>query len=129
MFKAIARTFLTLFFALGAMPAAAGSVTAIDVHQAHAMARQGALMIDVREVHEYTEVRAPGALLIPLAQFKGRISEFRMFENRPVVVICRAGLRSGEAAEALARQGFRMVHNVQGGMQAWERAGLPVERR
>ncbi|OWW21947.1 rhodanese-like domain-containing protein [Noviherbaspirillum denitrificans] len=107
----------------------AASFNVVDPQQAQAMFRQGALVIDVREPHEYNEVHAPGSLLVPLGQLAARANEFRAFENRPVVLICRSGQRSAAAAELLVQQGFKSVHNVQGGIIAWEKAGLPVERK
>lgn len=107
----------------------AASFNLIDPPQAQTMFRQGALVIDVREPHEYNEVHAPGSLLVPLGQLAARASEFRAFENRPVVLICRSGQRSAAAAELLVQQGFKSVYNVQGGIIAWEKAGLPVIRR
>jgi len=126
---AILRTLIALVLAAFCTLAGATSFNDIDVRQAQAMARQGALLLDVREPHEYAEVRAPGSLLVPLGRLKARLHEFRAFENKPVVLICRSGTRSGAAAHMLAQEGFKSVHNVQGGILAWEKAGLPVERR
>lgn len=120
---------LAFILAASSALAIADSFNTIDVQQAKAMFRQGALLLDVREPHEYAEIHAEGSLLIPLAQLKSRTNEFRAFENKPVILICRSGQRSRVAAEMLVQQGFKSVHNVQGGIIAWEKAGLPVERR
>ncbi|HYD94488.1 MAG TPA: rhodanese-like domain-containing protein [Noviherbaspirillum sp.] len=101
----------------------------VDVQQGQAMARQGALLLDVREQSEYDAGHAPGSTLIPLGQLKNRLGEIGAHQNKPVVVICRSGNRSAQASGILAQQGFRNVHNVQGGMLAWEKAGLPVEKK
>ncbi|WP_420474549.1 rhodanese-like domain-containing protein [Noviherbaspirillum sp. ST9] len=125
---ALFRTLIT--FALTAFCALAfAQINQVDPQQAQALFRQGAPILDVREPHEYAEVHAPGSLLVPLGQLASRANEFRTFENKPIVLICRSGQRSSAAAEMLAQQGFKVVYNVQGGMIAWEKAGLPVERR
>jgi len=129
MHTAFFRTILTFAMAAFCALAFASPFNAVNVEHAQAMFRQGALLLDVREPHEYNEVHAPGSLLVPLAQLKARTHEFRAFENKPVILICRSGQRSAVAAEMLAQQGFKYVHNVQGGIIAWEKAGLPVERR
>ena len=123
------RTLLSFALAAVCALAVAAGFNTIDVQQAHGMARQGALLLDVREPHEYAEVHAPGSLLVPLGQLKNRTNEFRAFENKPIVLICRSGNRSAQASELLSQLGFKAVHNMQGGMLAWEKAGLPVERR
>lgn len=129
MYTATFRAILAFVMTTACALAFAAQFNTIDVQQAQSMFRQGALVLDVREPHEYAEVHAQGALLVPLAQLKARSNEFRAFENKPVVLICRSGQRSAVAAEMLAQQGFKQVHNVQGGIIAWEKAGLPVKRR
>jgi len=129
MHTAFFRTILACVMAAFCALAFASQFNTVDVQQAQSMFKQGALLLDVREPHEYAEVHASGSLLVPLAQLKARMHEFRAFENKPVVLICRSGQRSGVAAEMLVQQGFKSVYNVQGGTIAWEKAGLPVERR
>jgi rhodanese-related sulfurtransferase len=85
-----------------------------------------AALIDVREPWEYQEVRAPEATLIPMSQFMQRVGEVP--RDREALIICHTGQRSQRVAQFLARQGYEHVANVSGGMEAWEGAGLPVER-
>ena len=85
-----------------------------------------AALIDVREQWEYAEVRAPEATLIPMSQFMQRFGE--VARDREALIICHTGQRSLRVARFLAQQGYTRVANVTGGMEAWEAAGLPVER-
>jgi rhodanese-related sulfurtransferase len=99
----------------------------LDVAQARHALEQGAVLVDVREDFEWTAGHAPDALHIPLRQLTARLREIP--EHRPVLVICRSGRRSAEAAAVLA--GPLGVHvsevaNVEGGMVAWAGAGFPV---
>ena len=84
------------------------------------------MLLDVRERHEFVQVRAPGAALLPISTFAARVHELPA--DRPLLVICHTGNRSGAVASYLARSGRKGVFNVVGGMDAWERAGLPVVR-
>ena len=82
------------------------------------------LLIDVREESEWNEVHIPGALLIPLSQFVARQGEIP--EGRALIMQCRSGGRSGQAAQALRTAGRMNVANLAGGITDWEAAGLPV---
>lgn len=127
--QTVFRSILALILAMVCTLAAAVQVTHIEPVQAQAMFRQGAPILDVREPYEYVEVHAPGSLLVPLGQLAARANEFRTFENKPIILICRSGQRSSAAAEMLVQMGFKSVYNVQGGIIAWEKAGLPLIRR
>ena len=85
----------------------------------------GPILVDVREPNEFVEVRAPGAMLFPLSTFVQRFRELP--QDRPLLMICRSGARSGQATAFLLGNGWPDVANVSGGMLAWERAGLPIE--
>ncbi|MGH7723752.1 MAG: rhodanese-like domain-containing protein [Candidatus Dormibacteria bacterium] len=95
--------------------------------QAHdAVSSGGAVLIDVREPWEWEQLRIAGALLIPLAEMPQRLDEIP--DDRDVFVHCRLGGRSGRAVEFLQEHGRPRAINVVGGIEAWEEAGLPVER-
>ena len=83
------------------------------------------LLIDVREESEWNEVHIPGALLIPLSQFVARQEEIPV--DRALIMQCRSGGRSGQAALALRTAGRSNVANLAGGITDWEAAGFPVE--
>ena len=101
----------------------------IDVGEAERRLREDParpLLLDVREPNEFALVRAPGAVLIPTSMFMARLGELPT--DRPLLVICHVGGRSAAVAAFLARTGRTDVFDVAGGMDAWERAGLPVRR-
>ncbi len=85
----------------------------------------GAMLIDVRESHEYRSGHAPGARLMPLGSIESKFHEIP--KEREILVICQSGMRSSQAASLLARAGYK-VKNVSGGMTNWQRAGLKVVR-
>ena len=89
---------------------------------------QNALLLDVREPAEFSSGHLPKAVNVPLSRLSGSGNELGKYTSRPVVVYCQAGGRSRRATGALAKLGFKEVHNLAGGIQAWKQAGLPVER-
>lgn len=110
-------------------PAKATTYVTLGVQAAYEQlgASEGAQFVDVREANEAAATGLPaGASLIPLGQFEQRAPK-ELAKDRPVYVICNSGNRSRVAAEALIRLGYSQVYNVDGGIQAWRRAGLPVE--
>ena len=89
---------------------------------------QDALVLDVREDSEFRDGRIPKAKHVPLRQLKDRIKELEKFKDKPIVLVCRTGNRSSHASGVLRKAGFENVHNLSGGMVAWEQAGLPKEK-
>ena len=95
-------------------------------HAAEALVREGARLVDVREADELeADGRVAGALHVPLGSLSERAADLA---GQRLVLICRSGARSGMAAYALRASGFE-ASSVDGGILAWERDGLPVERK
>lgn len=87
-----------------------------------------AVVLDVREPDEYQAGHVLNARLIPLGKLKERIAELEKHKDQPIVVVCRSGNRSGTACVMLGKQGFTQAYNLAGGMMAWQKASLPVEK-
>jgi rhodanese-related sulfurtransferase len=88
--------------------------------------REDVFVIDVREQWEYDEGHIPNITLIPMNEIPARLDEIPT--DKEVIVTCRSGNRSGQVTEFLRQQGFTNVHNMEGGILAWQQAGLPVEK-
>lgn len=88
--------------------------------------RADVLLIDVREQWEYDEAHIPGITLIPINSVPSRLSEIPT--DKTVVLACRSGNRSAQVFDYLKQQGYTNIHNLQGGITAWQGAGLPVEQ-
>lgn len=99
------------------------SIVNIDAYAAHSDIEAGALILDVREDDEFTAGRIAGAIHIPLGELPDRLNEIE--HSRPIVCVCRVGGRSARAAFFLSNGGFD-VRNLDGGMQAWALANLPM---
>jgi rhodanese-related sulfurtransferase len=80
-------------------------------------------VVDVREPGEWGAGRIEGARHIPGDTLTDHLHE--LDRSRPVVTVCRSGSRSSDAARVLAAEGFP-AENLDGGMLAWEEAGLAV---
>ena len=91
--------------------------------------REDALVVDVREPGEYGNGHILGAKNVPLSRIDSAGSEIAAKrKDKPVIVYCDDGSRSGKAAAALRSQGFAKAVNLSGGLGAWQQAGLPVEK-
>lgn len=75
------------------------------------------VMIDVREDHELAISRLPNAVHMPMGEVPGRLAE--LDRDRPLVVLCRSGGRSGQVVQYLQQQGFEDVYNLAGGINEW----------
>ena len=91
------------------------------------MVEDGALLIDIRELDEWQMLRIPGADFKPLSQIQDWFEELP--RDVDIILQCRSGNRSAQAAHALISQaGFDRVFNLTGGLIAWHSAALPVDR-
>lgn len=88
-----------------------------------------AVVLDVREANEYQEGHIVNAIHIPQSALPKRINELEKHKNKPVIVGCRSGHRSGQACTVLKKQGFETVYNLSGGVMAWKNANLPLTRK
>jgi len=88
------------------------------------------LILDVREPNEYSGElgHIAGSLLIPLRELSARVPELEPYRGRPIIVVCRAGVRSTTAAAMLYGLGYERVYNLKDGMVEWNDRKLPVER-
>jgi rhodanese-related sulfurtransferase len=82
-------------------------------------------VLDVRQPEEMQESLGgiPGALFIPLSELKARLAEVPT--DRPVVTVCHAGMRSGQATVILRGGGVARCANLRGGMLLWSQTGRP----
>ena len=75
------------------------------------------LLVDVREPEEYELARVEGARLLPLSLFNEWAPT--LDPERPTVFLCHHGIRSAQVCAFLARQGFRKIYNLAGGIDRW----------
>ena len=88
--------------------------------------RNHALVLDVREDTEFASGHIVDAKHIPLAKLAERLNELSKYKDKPILVNCQRGMRSAKACEILRKAEFKQVNNLQGGLEAWLAAKLPV---
>ena len=82
-----------------------------------------ALLVDVREADEHARERIPGAICLPLSSW-----DDSQLAGAPLIFHCRSGARTSTSADRLARKAAGgECYIVEGGLDAWKKAGLPVE--
>ena len=101
-------------------------ISQLGTLEATRLINEDALVLDVREDKEWTAGHIPNARHIPLGALSSRLGELEKFKSKPIVVSCRSGHRSGRACAMLKKSGFENVHNLAGGIIAWEKASLPI---
>jgi rhodanese-related sulfurtransferase len=101
--------------------------TRITVDEAkEMMQRDDVAVIDVREPHEYNAGHVPNAKLIPVNSVFARREELP--KDKDIIFVCAVGQRSALAAEMAAAAGLTRLYNLEGGTDAWIKAGNPVEK-
>ncbi len=96
------------------------SLTPISAADAQSMIANGAALVDIREPDEHARARIPGARSMPLARLE-------KIQNVPAVIWhCRSGMRTQANAGALTENSGCDAYFLEGGLDAWRKAGLPV---
>ena len=90
------------------------------------MNRSKPLILDVRDAAEFAAGHIQGAKHIPVAELAARMKEIEKFKDKPVLVHCQKGLRAKGACSILKGQQFSQLHNLQGGLDAWLEAKMPL---
>lgn len=104
---------------------------------AHAVSPEGAVMlmnhekavvVDVCEPAEYAGGHVVGAKNIPLGKLQERLPQAVKNKATPVILVCYSGMRSNRAVAIAKGLGFEKPLSLTGGMSAWRKANLPVEK-
>lgn len=114
----------------------------ITADEAYKMQQRGVLLIDTRTKKEYDFMRPKGAILIESyfeingqrvfnENFVTQVEDLvNMNLSKEIVLICRSGSRTKEAATILAKHGFSNVYNVKSGfVYDWVKSNLPIEKQ
>src|SRR4051812_20180941 len=89
---------------------------------------QTARILDVRTPGEFKGGHIAGARLVPLADLRPEELCGQLNPDARIYVLCQSGARARKAIDRLTAAGFDSCVLLEGGMDAWEAAGLPVER-
>ena len=103
-------------------------VTAVQLPQL--INHDGAVVIDICESAEFENGHIPAAIIIPLGQLDSNLNRLKKYRDKkkPIVLTCKTGTKAGRAAAILRKIEFSDVYTLAGGLAAWEKENLPVER-
>jgi rhodanese-related sulfurtransferase len=87
---------------------------------------RNAIIVDLRDEKAYAAGSLANARHAPFAELKARVAELVRFKARPVVVLCQTGQQSGRAVATFKEGGFEEAYALAGGIEAWQKAGLPL---
>jgi rhodanese-related sulfurtransferase len=110
----------------GGPPTAAFAALPVEAWKRALEASPGAQLLDVRRPEEHAAGALPGARLLPHTTILAGGGELPADRRAPLFLYCRSGKRSALASQALADRGYRNVHSLEGGIEAWRAAGLPI---
>ena len=127
LFLAVA-VFVYLLLAGPVMQAVRGIKTLTVAQAVQLMNQEGALVLDVREPDEFRTGHIPHAINIPVGTLPGRLKEIEKYKDKPILLNCRTSQRSARAALMLRKQGYTTAHILGGGILAWEKDNLPMEK-
>ena len=108
--------------------AGANQVSAVQLPQL--INQENAVVVDVCQPEEFGKGHIPAAINIPVDQIKEQLGQLEKFrkKDRPIVLSCRSGQRASRAAAVLRKNEFKRVYTLSGGLAAWEKENLPLER-
>ena len=89
------------------------------------ISQQQVTVLDVRTQEEYNSGHIPDALLLPVSELESRLNGLNSSDH--ILVYCRSGYRSEEAAHILVANNFIHVYNLEGGILQWQAQGFPVK--
>jgi rhodanese-related sulfurtransferase len=122
---AIALSALALVVFLGSRASADGALSPTEAASV-IKEKKDLQLIDVRTPSEYADGHLAKAKLIPLQELESRLGEID--KTKPILLYCRSGHRSGNALKILVGKGYAQAKHMEGGINAWQAAGLPVTK-
>jgi rhodanese-related sulfurtransferase len=90
--------------------------------------RDNALVVDLRPIADFEKGHIPGSKNVQMSQFDPENKQLAAARALPVVLVCKAGQTSGDAARRLRKAGFERVYILDGGIGAWQQADLPLAK-
>lgn len=88
--------------------------------------RRGAVVVDIRDAAEYAKGHLPQARSAPTAEIPARAAGLAKDKSVPIIIVTQTGQGASKAQGALKDAGYSEIYALEGGINAWQQAGLPV---
>lgn len=88
--------------------------------------REDAVVIDLRKKDEFSQGSIANAKSIPYEKFSERMKELEKYKDNPIILICKIGQHSREAAKLLHASDYKKVYRLNGGLSGWTADKLPL---
>lgn len=88
--------------------------------------RDNALVVDLSSTNDFQKGHIAGSKSVQPSQFDPESKQLAAAKTLPVIVVCRTGMTAAGSAKRLKKAGFEKVYLLEGGIQAWRQAGLPL---
>jgi len=108
--------------------AALSGVVQLSPHETVRMLNDNAVMVDIRTVADFSTGHILGARNIPANSIGEQLEELAKYREQSMILCCNTGNESVRAGRTLKMQGFKKIYCMQGGVQAWRTANLPLTR-
>ncbi len=86
--------------------------------------KEKAVVLDVRPASDFKNGHLTNAINIPFQSLSEQSKKISKYKNKPLIVYCKSGNFSAQACKKLEKEGFETIHNLRGGVMAWERDNL-----
>ena len=91
--------------------------------------RESAVVVDIRNREAFKDGHIVGSVNFPQMELEKDFNQLGKYKDRPIVIVCGTGQKSGEIAAKLKKQNFERVHTLSGGINAWQNASMPLVRK
>jgi len=91
--------------------------------------REDAVVLDIRDNNAFSQGHIIGAQHIPPSKITDHFNQLDKYKTQPLIIVCEYGQQAPVIGATLRKQGFERVYSLQGGLNAWRQAGLPLEKR
>ncbi|PCE25801.1 sulfurtransferase [Paraburkholderia acidicola] len=104
-----------------------GGVTASEATQL--INRRNAVVVDLRSAADFAAGHLPSARHLEFAELQAKVGQLVKNKSNPVLLVCQTGQQSNKAVRVVQDAGYAEVHVLQGGLNAWQQAGMPVVKQ
>jgi rhodanese-related sulfurtransferase len=91
--------------------------------------RRNAVVIDLRPSAEFANGHLPSARHLEFAELQAKVGQLVKNKSNPVLLVCQTGQQSNKAVRVVQDAGYAEVHVLEGGLNAWQQAGMPVVKQ